>query len=173
MLNTFVVIAGLVASSFDDAPASLRLIKDFRGFGSLDPRTTRSLLDNNFESGSMSPWYDESPAYVTWRVEDIQTPTEADYPAPYPLSGFKYVRATRNADLLSGLAVLRSPLFTALPGDRITFDFWMRSKRPEGNSLEVIHKSKQLEMAHEGIKLFSRLACLDCWSERNCCNHPY
>lgn len=103
-----------------------------------DPKLVRTLLDNDFESGSTNPWFDESPGYVNWRVESLDSPSEANSPAPAPVAGTNYLRATRNADLLSGLAVLKSPVFTANPGDRISFDFWIRSKRPEGNNLEVI-----------------------------------
>ena len=103
----------------------------------LDPKAARAAVDNDFETGSASPWFDESPGYVNWRVEDHSKPMEVNSPAPQPMTGTKYLRATRNADLLSGLAVLKSPVFTASPGDRVSFDFWIRSKRPEGNNLEV------------------------------------
>lgn len=82
----------------------------------VDPKLVRTLLDNNFESGTLSPWYDESPGYVNWRVENLASPSEANSTAPKPATGSQYVRATRNADLASGLAILRSPTFTASPG---------------------------------------------------------
>lgn len=104
----------------------------------IDPKLARTLLDNDFEGGSTNPWYDESPAYVNWRVENFASPLEVNSTAPQPSTGTNYLRATRNADLASGLAVLRSPVFTANPGDLVSFDFWIRSKRPEGNNLEVI-----------------------------------
>ncbi len=104
----------------------------------IDPKLARNLLDNDFEEGSTNPWYDESPAYVNWRVESFTSPSEVNSTAPRPSTGTNYLRATRNADLASGLAVLRSPVFSANPGDRVSFDFWIRSKRPEGNNLEVI-----------------------------------
>jgi len=143
VLSATIVLAGLVALSLGELPASRRLKANLaqqqrNERQRIDSFATRNLLDRDFESGSMSPWYDESPAYVTWRVEDVTTPSEADYPAPRPLNGTKYARATRNANLQSGLAVLRSPLFTAMPGDTVTFDFWIRSKRPEGNTLELV-----------------------------------
>ena len=103
----------------------------------IDPKLIRTLLDNDFESGSANPWYDQSPANVNWRVENVASPSETNSSAPMPSVGTYYMRATRNADLTSGLAVLTSPVFTANPGDRVSFDFWIRSKRPEGNNLEV------------------------------------
>lgn len=103
----------------------------------IDPKMARTLLDNDFESGSANPWYDQSPANVNWRVENVAAPSEANLSAPMPSVGTNYMRATRNADLASGLAVLTSPVFTANPGDQVSFDFWIRSKRPEGNNLEV------------------------------------
>ena len=105
-----------------------------------DPRQVRLLLSNDFEDGRVSPWYDESAANVNWKVEDFNSPSEFDSPAPQPSSGTKYLRAARNKDLLSGLAVLRSEPFIASPGDQVTFNFWIRSRRPEGNNLEVYIK---------------------------------
>lgn len=104
---------------------------------SLDPHLARILLTNDFESGSMSPWYDTSPGKVNWQPESLDAPSESNYPAPRPDKGAYYVRATRNADLQSGLAVLSSPVFTAQPGDLVTFSFWIRSRRPQANTLEV------------------------------------
>lgn len=107
--------------------------------GVVDPILARNLLDNDFEGGSANPWFDQSSAYVNWRVEDYSSPTEKNSTAPPSSTGTKYLRATRNADLASGLAVLNSPILTANPGDKVSFDFWIRSKRPEGNNLEVAY----------------------------------
>lgn len=106
----------------------------------IDKLLTRALIDNDFESGSTSPWFDESPANVKWRVEDVSSPLEVDSPAPKPATGTSYLRATRNADLSAGLAVFSSPVFTANPGDKVSFDFWIRSRRTGGNNLEVWRK---------------------------------
>jgi hypothetical protein len=104
----------------------------------VDPLSARILLSNNFESGSADPWYDNStPSSVYWNVEDFSSPTEVNYPAPTPLSGTKYLRATRNSQLSAGLVILRTVTFTAFPGDTMTFDFWIRSRYASGNALEV------------------------------------
>lgn len=99
---------------------------------------TRSLVDNDFENGAVNPWLDESIGNVKWRVENYSSPSENGFPAPPLASGSSYLRATRNADLSSGLAVLSSPVVTVNPGDSISFDFWIQSKLPQGNSLEVL-----------------------------------
>ncbi|KAI9550977.1 hypothetical protein GHT06_005450 [Daphnia sinensis] len=124
----------------------------------VDPKLVRTLLDNNFESGTLNPWYDESPGYVNWRVENLAAPSEANSTAPKPTTGTQYVRATRNADLASGLAVLRSPTFTASPGDRVSFDFWIRSKRPEGNNLELVWVVDRTEQQLVSLSQFSTLS---------------
>ena len=103
----------------------------------IDPRLARMLVTSDFESGTMSPWFDQSPAKVNWRVEHFNSPAEVNSPAPAPASGTKYLRATRNSNLTSGLAVLQSPVFTALPGDKVQFSFWIRSQQPQGSNLEV------------------------------------
>ena len=105
-----------------------------------DPKQVRLVLSNNFEGGSLSPWFDESPGNVNWRVEDFGSQSASDSSAPKPIAGTKYVRATRNANLDSGLATLRTEIFTASPGEEITFSFWIRSRRPEGNTLDVTLK---------------------------------
>lgn len=99
--------------------------------------TKASALDNDFENGATDLWTDESPAYVNWGIETYGYPSEINSPAPRPLTGSKYSRVIRNENLASGLAVLRSIPYTAVPGEGVTFDFWIRSKRTEGNNLEV------------------------------------
>ena len=101
-------------------------------------------LDNDFESASLSPWTDQSPGNVKWQIENFSSPSEINSPAPSPVSGSSYLRATRNSELSSGLAVLITPNFTAYPGDKVSFDFWIRSKYSHGNSLEVGHNTKYL-----------------------------
>lgn len=103
----------------------------------LNPPLTRALYENDFESGSATPWFDESWGNVKWQVENYSSPSEINSPAPPLSSGTSYLRATRNAALSSGLAVLSSPIVTLHPGDSISFDFWIQSKNPQGNTLEV------------------------------------
>jgi len=103
-----------------------------------DWKSVRISISNDFELGRYSPFYDDSPGNVKWIIEDISQPSEADSPpVPTPDSGTKYLRATRDAELESGLAVLRSEVLTVAPGDRVSFSFWIRSQRASGNSLEV------------------------------------
>ncbi|XP_046656436.1 uncharacterized protein LOC124349688 [Daphnia pulicaria] len=111
----------------------------------VDPRSARILLSNNFESGSADPWYDNSPSSVHWIVEDFYYPAEVSNPPPAPLSGTKYLRATRNSQLSAGLLILRSEAFTALPGDTITFEFWIRSRFDSGNVLELVIAAGDVE----------------------------
>ena len=101
-------------------------------------KSDRLMLNSDFEGGFMSPWFDESPANVKWAIEDYTSPNEVDQPAPKPINGTKYLRAIRNAQLDSGLAVLLTETtLMASPGDRISFSFWIRSRRTQGNNLEV------------------------------------
>jgi len=83
----------------------------------------------------MSPWFDQSPSSVNWRVERsnpilIRT-------VPQPANGVTFLNLTRNANNDAGLAILKSPIFTALPGDQVNFTFWIRSRHPLGNSLQL------------------------------------
>lgn len=127
---------------------------------SVDRASSRSSsIDNDFESGSAGSWFDESPGYVNWRVEDYTRPTETSSPAPRPLNGTKILRATRNATYpQSGLAILRSVSFTANPGDQVSFDYWIRSKRPEGNNLELAWLVGRNETLLVGLSQYSTLA---------------
>lgn len=120
----------------------------------VNPLSARILLSNNFESGSADPWYDNSPSSVHWIVEDFYYPAEVSNPPPAPLSGTKYLRATRNSQLSAGLLILRSEAFTALPGDTITFEFWIRSRFDSGNVLEVKHLVIE-KLVISNIKLIS------------------
>ena len=110
------------------------VINDRRSLAKLDPRVS---LNNDFENGTMSPWCDQSNGQVHWKVESFDTPFDLDSPGPQPFDGSQYLRAVRNANLQSGLTILNSPSFTALPGDLVSFSFWIRSRRLQGNTLEV------------------------------------
>lgn len=87
----------------------------------------KSLNLNDFESGSLSPWNEESVGDARWLIEDYNSPLEPDQPAPSPSSGSKYLRVQRPAGT-SGQAVLRSSPFTVEPGDEFSFNFWIRSQ---------------------------------------------
>jgi hypothetical protein len=114
----------------------------------IGPQLAQMLATSDFEDGTMSPWFDQSPAKVNWRVEDYNSPAEVSSPAPAPVTGRKYLRATRNSNLTSGLAVLQSPVFTALPGDKVRFSFWIRSQQPQGSNLEVSLSLAQFQGFH-------------------------
>jgi len=128
MKITFSSVLGLVG---------LLIVQVSAGPLMIGPQLAQMLVTNDFESGTTSPWFDQSPAKVNWRVEDFYSPAEVNSPAPAPAAGRKYLRATRNSNLTSGLAVLQSPVFTALPGDKVRFSFWIRSQQPQGSNLEV------------------------------------
>ena len=53
---------------------------------------------------------------VDWIIEDFSSPAEPEWPAPKPANGSKYLRAKRNVQLDSGLAVLRSETLTVIDG---------------------------------------------------------
>lgn len=106
------------------------------------PRDDGYFLSNNFEGGSIIPWVEVSLTDINWRVEDYNSPAEPNYQPPFPLDGTKYLRITRNSsNLLDGRTILRSPEFTAYPGDEVVFAYWIRSFRTEGNDLEVLYCS--------------------------------
>ena len=124
---------------------------DYLNYILFDSTTVRVILEQDFESGTLSPWYDESSGAVYWHIEDHISPAEPNLPAPSQTSGKKYLRATRNPEQLeSGLVIFRSPKFTAAPGDRVTFDFWIRSRRTQGNTLDV-NKFILLEILNNSV----------------------
>ena len=137
-LEFFILVISISGCWTSRVPVSIKNVeaKSFHPFLDVDPLTARSLLTNDFESGTEDPWYDSSPSTVHWVIEDYSTPTE-NYPAPTPLSGNKYLRATRDANRTPGQLILRTVTFTAFPGDEISFDFWIRSRYTGGNALEV------------------------------------
>ncbi|XP_032782465.2 uncharacterized protein LOC116920353 [Daphnia magna] len=126
----------------------------FRPFMLVDPLTARSLLNNDFENGIEDPWYDSSPNTVHWVVEDFSSPT-ASYTPPAPLKGTKYLRATRDEQLTPGLLILRTVVFTALPGDVISFDFWIRSKYTGGNTLDLVVSLDDVETTLLSLSSYS------------------
>lgn len=106
--------------------------------GRMDPQQVRLMLDADFESGRMDPWYDISPSAPFWKVEDNLVPFEVGQPAPPPDFGTKYARVKRNVILESGFVYLITDPFIASPGDRVSFSYWIRSLVPQGNTLEFL-----------------------------------
>jgi hypothetical protein len=100
-------------------------------------------LDNNFESDEIDPWIEQSKFGVKWEIENTTSSLEPDNLAPLPLpdNGTNYLRVNRGPSLAFGVAILRSPVFTILPGDdnTFTFSFWIQSKWPKFTNLEVRH----------------------------------
>lgn len=96
-------------------------------------------LDNNFESGELQPWIEESTTSVKWKIEDYFSPWETSNASPQPLNGQTYLRVHRGPSLSFGIAVLRSPTFTLFPNENsvFSFSFWIRSKWPQFTNLEV------------------------------------
>lgn len=99
-------------------------------------------LDNNFESGTIFPWIEQSASDVKWNIENKNSPWEPENGAPLPFNGTNYLRINRGTSLAFGVAILRSPVFTILPGildTTFSFSFWVRSKWPQFTNLEVKH----------------------------------
>ena len=99
-------------------------------------------LNNNFESGTLSPWIEQSKSVVKWKIENRTSAWEPGNAAPLPSNGTNYLRVNRGSSLAFGVAVLRSQVFTVAPFSRDTtfsFSFWIRSKWPQFTNLEVIN----------------------------------
>ena len=102
-------------------------------------------LQCDFEN-DCSNWIDESEGGFNWDIQDYDSTSWGnESPAPPDVSnGKKYMRVHRwaSSSTLStfGVAILRSQPFTFLPGEdaRFSFSFWIRSKWPEFNNLQVM-----------------------------------
>lgn len=97
-------------------------------------------VDNNFESGTLFPWIEQSEYGVKWKIENQNSPWEPENGAPLLFNGANYLRVDRGTSLAFGVAILRSPVFRVLPSTSETFfsfSFWIRSKWPQFTNLEV------------------------------------
>jgi hypothetical protein len=105
-----------------------------------DRTVTNEQLDKDFENNEVFPWVEDSQNGVQWKIENKSSPWEMKNIAPQPLSGGNYLRVHRGISFSSfGVAVLRSPTFTLLPGQLdFSFSFWIRSKWSQVTNLEVI-----------------------------------
>ncbi|KAI9550765.1 hypothetical protein GHT06_004550 [Daphnia sinensis] len=117
--------------SFPFLSTSFRLDRN-----SKDGRDGRLLGLTDFESGTTSPWIDESAADAKWLIEDFSAPFDPSQPAPTPSSGTKYLRVNRPAGT-SGQAVLRSEPFIVQPGDQFRLSFWIRSDPIQVNNIQI------------------------------------
>lgn len=90
-------------------------------------------MDEDFESVgnestvfSSSTWFDNSNGDMKWMVEETS-----------PIEGStRHLRLNRSTTAFN-VAVLKSAAFTAQPGDRITFDYWIQSEHPQFTNLQV------------------------------------
>lgn len=104
------------------------------------------VLNQNFESGIMEPWKDDSVnEQFQWAVEDwIEKFVSGDrnvIPAPEQGQSYLAMRPckTQDPDLpcFFGVAILSSPIFNRKSGDRLNFSYWLNTKLPGMNNLEV------------------------------------
>ena len=115
----------------------------------LDPNSLvgcpSSPIDVDFEDETFGSWYDESLQDVLqWKVmqssQSTDDPINAHVPKPDGSSS-RYLQLIRK-DLDSfAVAEFRSSSFEAFPGDKISFSFWIQSKHPKFNNIEVYLKS--------------------------------
>jgi len=104
-------------------------------------------ITNDFESGTNICWQDESrKELISWKVYNSlswsgDSTNNASAPAPRP-PGSNYLQLVRAKKGAFAVGEYRSERFTVSPGDKVSFDFWIQSKFPKFNNLEVIHKKK-------------------------------
>ena len=110
-------------------------------------RTLRTFSDLSCDfENDWSNWIDESKGGFKWGIEGYDsTSWGKDSPVPPDVSnGQKHIRVHRwaSSSTLStfGVAILRSQPFTFLPDEnaQFSFSFWIRSKWPEFNNLQVM-----------------------------------
>lgn len=125
------------------------------------------VLDKDFEGDSLSPWKEESAGGNRWEIEDFRHPFETNNAAPRKNDGSKYLRLRRASDGLFGVAQLRSPVFIAHPGDRISFSYWIRSRFNNFNSLQVILRLNVYYIRQSYGNLFNRFSGRPAAVDRN------
>ena len=96
--------------------------------GSTAVESEEAVISKDFETGSISPWVDQSSPGLAWTIQS------SDNDIPKSPNGDKYLAVTLNEGVRSGRAVLRSPAFTASSDDFIRFDLWIE----QGSSLKVL-----------------------------------
>ena len=133
-------------------------------------------LSCDFEN-DCSNWIDESEGGFNWDIQDYDSTSWGnESPAPPDVSnGKKYMRVHRwaSSSTLStfGVAILRSQPFTFLPDEdaQFSFSFWIRSKWPKFNNLQVKYNNCNYKFI-ESISLGSYSSCI-CpqMGRRSCC----
>lgn len=87
-------------------------------------------------------WIEESRSSVKWKTENYDSQWEPDNRAPRPDSGKRYLRVDRGTSKSFGVAILRSSNLDWLPDNSapilMSFSYWIRSKWPNFNNLEVL-----------------------------------
>ena len=99
--------------------------------------TAGHLIDQDFEDGNLGSWTDDSQGIAHWTAKDPAILFEHRSVNWSSSSQFAWVFG---AHVDFNPAVLRSPEFQAVPDDQVSFSFWVRSRFPKGNNLQVIHQ---------------------------------
>lgn len=97
-------------------------------------------LSNDFEAGSFGEWeLDEclpGMSDAQWKIEDVSENLKPLVP-PTP-GNLKYLRVSRSSPGISyGLTAIRSSYVTVNHGDKITFDYWLKSRYHGFNNILV------------------------------------
>ena len=109
--------------------------------------TTPAQINADFEDGSIGDgWFDESRQDLiqwkvlnktSWSMDVDHLINNAQVPeAPSP----NYLQLIRKWQGAFAVAELRSTSFISSPGDRFEFSFWIQSKFPQFNNLQVHYK---------------------------------
>lgn len=96
-------------------------------------------LDTNFEDGSTGLWKMDKSCLseARWMVEELFDPFEVNNSVPSNnKTGIRHLRILRSSSF--GVACLRSPVMKFQPGDQIAFDYWLRSRHPHFNNIQVL-----------------------------------
>lgn len=117
-------------------------------------------FDNDFEKGSIEPWVDLSQDGTQWLIRSFnQWKGEGNSIQPQSsINNGKYFIQLDNTDIntVFGIGQLSTTSFTAYPGDKIQFSYWIASKKPQFTNIQVTKnsstkKNKETKKASLGI----------------------
>lgn len=83
-------------------------------------------------------WQDQSQDGARWIIDssEYQEKESSSGHPPHPSTG-RFCLLLKSSSACFSVGILSSAMFVAIPGDEIQFDYWITSKYPELNNIQV------------------------------------
>lgn len=114
-------------------------------------------LSNDFERKTLKPWVDASEDGSFWAIGSFsaeENNMKSSFISPPPAKDGKYFIYLKNYFDVFGVGILQTENFIALPGDQLSFSFWMYSALSQINNIKVDFITTKAYVSNSKRQLF-------------------